>query len=290
MVSNLLVYTVQYPLLVGAVRHGLMGGSSWTQRGVLGYTRGMNLLRLHLPSVPVLALLACAACGPAPALSNFVQPRLHLELRAPAMREGVSLHLKYDPDQNEGCPVLPDNTVARINGQPLEVYEPGGQDYYFWLPRGCAYPVMVARGTPQELGLDQEVSLMEVSDGRTTLTFEALNVFKERTLTLDLPQDATLRPGQQVAVRFSVRTDQLSSRFSLTLTTGQLQETLFVQPEAVSYEQDRVLFTMPAFTSSGSATLTLQLSGNVGARRCEGLSACVGEVLYEQSFIVNLSP
>ena len=262
----------------------------------------MNPSRVCSNVLRLLLLLACAACDPGDPLSDFSDVTLGLVVPPfassgdPTHRVSVQLYYTIETPAEGDCLVLPGNTRAHINGHPLEVVERGRfyRDWIFSGAVGCFLPSMVTRLTPQELGLDQEVSLIEISDGSTTLAFEALNVSKERTFTFDLPQGATLRPGQEVAIKPSVMTDKFDPNSGVHVRLNQSKQERVLPLVDKREELGHMLFKMTDFTSAETATLRLMHSGQVevGVRRCSGLRACTGHVFFYQvpELSVNLIP
>jgi hypothetical protein len=257
--------------------------------------------RPALPCSLLALLLALPACfGPeSTPLAEFPQPALRFE--APLSPENAEFELVLDFTLPEGadCPVLPAATRAWVNGHALELTYRGGRRTHLVLPSGCGQPTFTATGTPRELGLEQEVSTVEVEDGHTRFVFEALHVVAERRLVLAPPRDGVLTPGAEVRVEVSVPTDVVrvleggdrdNATVSFFPASGQPSEGWSVRWDAVVLEGGVLRFTVPASAPASTGTLFVSLLSSVGTRRCEGPTTCQGRTWYELQTPVSVRP
>jgi hypothetical protein len=282
-----------------------LNGAPWRQsvraRGRPGVAmqRGMNAPPAH--PWPLLALLlalpACSGFESTP-LADFRQPELRFQAPLHTGGSGFEVTLEFTLPPDADCPVVPAATRAWLNGHALEVTYRGGRRFNLVLPDGCGRPTFTATGPIRELGLEQEVSTFEVEDGHTRWVFEALHAVTERRLVLAQPQDGVLRPGAEVRVELSVPTDvglpqeaqaQGVAAAMFFPTSGPPSQGWSLTWDAVTLEGSALRFTVPASAPAATGILYVDIPASVGARRCEGPTACRGLTHYSLELPVSVS-
>ncbi|HEX8823801.1 MAG TPA: hypothetical protein VF794_28030 [Archangium sp.] len=240
-----------------------------------------------------MSLVACG--GGSVSLSDFPGTELTL-IGIPATPEDRGLELVLFSSDG-ACPELRSSVRASINGHALELTRKGGSapGLLPFVP-SCERPTFTTTLGTGELGLDAEVTTIEVRDETATFLFEVAGLMQERRLQLVQPADRQLRGSGEVVmepVPATVRVDGQSpyvygAAGAFVPYDCSPTQAWSLAPEQVSTQGNVLRFTVPAISQAGAGFLNFSASGSAEVRRCEGPRACHARVEFFVSERVTL--
>lgn len=174
-----------------------------------------------------------------------------------------------------GCYSAEQGIEATFDGKPMWINNPGD-------PTRDPCPPMMFRvdSIHHEYDRNMETGTFVVSDGEDTLTIEVANPYLNREIEIVEPDDAVLRPGQEVTVRWSPEGDELSpdtvqGAFFREAGWAGGPTSWTVGADNLEIDGSYITFVVPESTVLGDGRLSIQnLAGCVPISRCDGPQHC----------------